>query len=575
MSSISHSSSGTTTMWWRKTLPNILSWTILGMMLLANPAVGMISIIDEVSNATLATINDLPARFIPERFSFYGIQGYVILADPENACTKVKPPPERNPPDLEYPINWILLARRSPECHFQKKIENAQNAGYTAIIIHNVDSNSTEIMGVEDPSKIIIYATFVGSYDGELLKSHTYGTACFVRIQDDFSINGYLLPFAIVVGLCFIVMIIFMLWQQVLRWIRERRRSRRRKLPASALKKIPTQKWTKGDPYETCAVCLDDFVEQDKIRVLPCAHGFHMKCIDPWLTKGRRVCPICKRKVIVADEQFNRGGDSDTDTDDESAPLLGTSSSPGSTAAGTSGEETFIQQQEGQGESSEQSEAGHSSSSSPSSSHHHAHDSSSSPQNLPLVHTRGASRGVFSLLHSRLQRSASATAPPPAAATTTTTTTTARPRPRPPHSPLGMMISSSDSSPSITSNRTSPGSSPSTRHPHHHSVLAEVHHSTEILRQKKAELDHRGGVEDEDDDDDVEILVVTTGEGDEEKNEEASAGQENNFVVTIPSSSPPPPTSGNNWTHDFSSREEDESGVGHLTTREEDDDPIA
>lgn len=54
------------------------------MMLLANPAVGMISIIDEVSNATLATINDLPARFIPERFSFYGIQvskGDIIILD--------------------------------------------------------------------------------------------------------------------------------------------------------------------------------------------------------------------------------------------------------------------------------------------------------------------------------------------------------------------------------------------------------------------------------------------------------------------------------------------------------------
>lgn len=88
----------------------------------------------------------------------------------------MKPPPDRDPPDLEYPINWILLARRSPECHFQTKIENAQNAGYTAIIIHNVDSNSTEIMGVEDPSKIIIYATFVGSYDGQLLKNHTYGS---------------------------------------------------------------------------------------------------------------------------------------------------------------------------------------------------------------------------------------------------------------------------------------------------------------------------------------------------------------------------------------------------------------
>jgi hypothetical protein len=77
------------------------------------------------------------------------------------------------------------------------------------------------------------------------------------------------------------------LWQQVIRYIRERRRSLRRKLPASALKKIPTKKWTKQDPYETCAICLDDFVEQEKIRVLPCSHAYHMKCIDPWLTKGK------------------------------------------------------------------------------------------------------------------------------------------------------------------------------------------------------------------------------------------------------------------------------------------------
>lgn len=33
---------------------------------------------------------------------------------------------------------------------------------------------------------------------------------CILRIQADFSMNGYLVPFAVVVGLCFIVMIIFM-----------------------------------------------------------------------------------------------------------------------------------------------------------------------------------------------------------------------------------------------------------------------------------------------------------------------------------------------------------------------------
>jgi E3 ubiquitin-protein ligase RNF13 len=82
--------------------------------------------------------------------------------------------------------------------------------GYTAIIIHNVGSNATEVMGVEDPSQIIIYATFVGEYDGHLLQNYSYPNGYFVRIHDNFNMNDYLLPFAIVVGLCFIVMIIFM-----------------------------------------------------------------------------------------------------------------------------------------------------------------------------------------------------------------------------------------------------------------------------------------------------------------------------------------------------------------------------
>ena len=80
------------------------------------------------------------------------------------------PPPPRSP-DMPYPTRWILLAQRYG-CDFQTKIENAQNASYYAIIVHNVGSNSTEAMGVEDPSRINIFAVFVGESDGLLLKQN-------------------------------------------------------------------------------------------------------------------------------------------------------------------------------------------------------------------------------------------------------------------------------------------------------------------------------------------------------------------------------------------------------------------
>ena len=56
--------------------------------------------------------------------------------------------------------------------------------------------------------------------------------------------------------------------------VKERRRSRRIRLPSSSLKTIPTNKFKKGDPYDTCAICLEDYVDGDKLRILPCSHGW-------------------------------------------------------------------------------------------------------------------------------------------------------------------------------------------------------------------------------------------------------------------------------------------------------------
>lgn len=63
------------------------------------------------------------------------------------------------------------------------------------------------------------------------------------------------------------------MFSQVLKCIQDRRRQRRHRLPASSLRQIPTSKFAKGHPYETCAICLEDYVEGEKLRLLPCSHG--------------------------------------------------------------------------------------------------------------------------------------------------------------------------------------------------------------------------------------------------------------------------------------------------------------
>jgi hypothetical protein len=44
-----------------------------------------------------------------------------------------------------------------------------------------------------------------------------------------------------------------------------------------------------------CAICLEEFVIGDKVRVLPCEHVFHMNEIDDWLIN---------RKKLVSDLLF-------------------------------------------------------------------------------------------------------------------------------------------------------------------------------------------------------------------------------------------------------------------------------
>lgn len=49
---------------------------------------------------------------------------------------------------------------------------------------------------------------------------------------------------------------------------------------------------------DECSVCLEDFEENCKIRVLLCKHVFHEKCIMSWIFKKQQ-CPVCRTDMSI------------------------------------------------------------------------------------------------------------------------------------------------------------------------------------------------------------------------------------------------------------------------------------
>ncbi|EEF41445.1 ring finger protein, putative [Ricinus communis] len=57
------------------------------------------------------------------------------------------------------------------------------------------------------------------------------------------------------------------------------------------------------EPFD-CAVCLCEYSEKDKLRLLPaCSHAFHIDCIDTWLLSNS-TCPLCRGTLYTPGLSF-------------------------------------------------------------------------------------------------------------------------------------------------------------------------------------------------------------------------------------------------------------------------------
>ena len=58
----------------------------------------------------------------------------------------------------------------------------------------------------------------------------------------------------------------------------------------------------------SCAICLGDFEENDKIKTLRCGHFFHSDCVDPWLINEKALCPVCRQGIFMVEDWVENGG---------------------------------------------------------------------------------------------------------------------------------------------------------------------------------------------------------------------------------------------------------------------------
>ncbi|XP_072839798.2 E3 ubiquitin-protein ligase ZNRF3 [Pogona vitticeps] len=198
------------------------------------------------------------------------------------------------------------------------KAKRAVQRGATAVIFdvsENPDAIDQLNQGVEDPLKRpVVYVK--GADAIKLMNIVNKQKVARARIQHrpppqptEYFDMGIFLAFFVVVSLvCLILLVKIKLKQR-------RSQNSMNRLAVQALEKMETRKFKsklKGGACEgscgaldslsssstsDCAICLEKYLDGEELRVIPCAHRFHRKCVDPWLLQ-HHTCPHCRHNII-------------------------------------------------------------------------------------------------------------------------------------------------------------------------------------------------------------------------------------------------------------------------------------
>lgn len=265
------------------------------------------AVVRTVLDGNLSTVDfaDLPAMFgVP--LAREGVRGYLMEARPANACHPIEGPQ----PAGNGSLGAIVLIRRY-DCTFDLKVLHAQRAGFEAAIVHNVRSDDLVRMAhvYEDLRRqIVIPSVFVGEATSQDLRVIVgcHKSAQVLLLPDyppcpDLDCHP-VLAIAWVLGRTLaLLMSTFFILRSLWNWVWAWWTRKPAAVKTPACQKAQVRTFTRLN--DSCAICLDEYEEGEQLKILPCSHTYHCRCIDPWFSRAtQRSCPVCKQSVAGTED---------------------------------------------------------------------------------------------------------------------------------------------------------------------------------------------------------------------------------------------------------------------------------